>query len=55
MRSAYILIYSSLHCNCSSVDSSLSESASVALHSFFARPPLPVYIYSYVFTPGHIE
>ena len=44
-------IYYYLHCNCSSVDLSLSESPSAALH-FFAHPPLPVYIYSYVFTPG---
>ena len=37
-------IYCCLHCNCSSVDSSLSQSPS--LQSFFAHPPLPVYIHS---------
>ena len=35
-----------LHCNRSSVDSSLSESPSESLQSFFAHPPLPVYIFS---------
>ena len=34
-----------LHCNCSSVDLSLSESPSLHMQSFFAHPPLPVYIY----------
>ena len=37
-----------LHCNCSAVDSSPSES----LQSFSTRPPLPAYIYSYIYTPG---
>ena len=32
-----------LHCNFSSVDSSLSESPLESLQSFFAHPPLPVY------------
>ena len=46
--------YSHLHCNCSSVDASLSESPSEALQFFFFSPnhpclyiyifPLPVYI-----------
>ena len=39
-------------CNCSSVDSSLAESLSLHLQSFFAHPPLPAYTYIYVITPG---
>ena len=40
----WVHLYSFLHCNCSLVDSSLSESPSESLH-FFAHPLLPVYTY----------
>ena len=40
--------YCCLHCDCSSVDSSLSESLALHLQFFFAYPTLHVYIYIFI-------